>query len=57
VRCKLIILLPETQRRRLKAYFYEELTYQEIANREGVHHSAIVRSVEGALKKLKKYFE
>ena len=53
---KLIILLPETQRRRLTAYFYEELTYQEIAVREGVNHRAIMRSVESALKKLKKYF-
>ena len=53
---KLIALLPEIQCRRLTAYFYEELTYKEIAAREGVHHSAVMRSVESALRKLKKYF-
>ena len=52
----LIALLPETQRRRLTAYYYEGVTYQEIAKHEGVHHSAIMRSVEAALKNLKKYF-
>ena len=52
----LISKLPEVQQRRLIAYFYEGLTYQEIGEREGVHHSAIMRSVELALKNLKKYF-
>ena len=51
---ELIANLPEVQRRRLTAYFYDGLTYQEIAAREGVHHSAIIRSVELAIKNLKK---
>jgi len=51
-----IAQLPEIQRRRLRGYFYEGLTYRELAAREGVDHKAIVRSVDSALKKLKKYF-
>lgn len=54
---KLIAMLPEIQRRRVTAYFYEGLTYQQIAAREGVHHMAVLRSVELALKKLKTFFE
>ena len=38
---KVISLLPEVQRRRLTAYFYEGLTYREIAAREGVDHKAM----------------
>jgi len=53
----LIALLPDKQSRRLIAYFYERLTYQEIAAREGVDHRAVMRSVESALKKIKIYFE
>ena len=53
----LIAKLPELQRRRLVAYYYEGLTYQEIATREGVHHSAVMRSVELAKNNLKKNFE
>ena len=52
----LIALLPEVQRRRLTAYYYEGLTYQEIGKRENVHHTAVMRSVDLALKNLKKYF-
>ena len=53
----LIALLPEIQRRRLTAYYYEGLSYREIAAREGVDHRAVNRSVESAIKFLKKYFE
>ena len=56
LRC-LIKKLPEMQQRRLIAYFYEGLTYQEIGKREGVHHSVVLRSVSSAIKTLKKYFE
>ena len=52
----LIKVLPEIQRRRLVAYYFEELTYKEISAREGVDHRAVMRSVESAIKKLKKYF-
>ena len=54
---ELIALLPEKQNRRLTAYYYEGLTYQEIAACEGVDHRAVMRSVESALKKLKIFFE
>ena len=54
---ELVNTLPETQRRRLKAYYYDELTYREIATLEGVHFSAIKRSVELALKNLKRNFK
>ena len=53
----LIAKLPEIQRRRLMAYFYEGLTFREIAAREGIDHRAVNRSVDSALKALKKYFE
>ena len=53
---KLITLLPEIQRRRLTAYYYEGLTYQEIGIREGVSHVVVIRSVKRAVKRLKKYF-
>ena len=53
---RLIASLPEVQRRRLTAYYYEGLTYQEIAKRENVHHTTIMRSVDLAVKNLKKYF-
>ena len=52
----LIAKLPEIQRRRLVAYYYEGLTYQEIGKREGVDHRAVMRSVESGVSKLKKYF-
>ena len=53
---ELIALLPEIQRCRLVAYYYEGLTFREIATIEGVHFSAVKRSVELALKNLKNYF-
>jgi RNA polymerase sigma-70 factor (ECF subfamily) len=49
-------VLPESQRRRLISYFYEGLTYREIAAREGVVHTKIANSVQAGLKNLKKYF-
>ena len=49
--------LPEIQRRRVTAYYIEELTYQQIADNEGVDHRAVMRSVESGLKNLKKFFD
>lgn len=46
--------LDEKQRRRLIAYFVDGKTYREIAELEGVDHKAVLRSVEAALRKLKK---
>jgi len=51
-----IAILKEPQKRRLLAYYFEGLTYAEIATREGVDHRAVMRSVESAVKSLKKYF-
>lgn len=47
--------LPETQRRRLILYYFEELTCAEIAKAEGCSHAAVSKSVSCALKNLKKY--
>lgn len=45
--------LTEVQRRRLNLYYFEELTYSQIAKLEGVSHRAIIYSIEQALKQLK----
>jgi RNA polymerase sigma-70 factor (ECF subfamily) len=48
--------LPEIQRRRVTAYYYEGLTYREIAARESKDESTIRESIASAIKKLKKHF-
>lgn len=48
--------LPETQRRRLVMYYFDGLTYEEIAERERCTHPAVIKSVKSAISKLKKYF-
>lgn len=45
--------LPETQKRRIKMYFFEGMTYEEIAEKEKCKHPAIIKSVKAALEKLK----
>lgn len=47
--------LPVLQRRRLTLYYFAELTFEQIAEREGCSLQAIDKSVKAALKKLKKY--
>jgi RNA polymerase sigma-70 factor (ECF subfamily) len=49
--------LPDLQRKRIKAHYFEGLTYRQIGERERIDHRAIVRSVESALGKLKNFFE
>jgi RNA polymerase sigma-70 factor (ECF subfamily) len=49
--------LSEIQRRRVTAYYYEGLSYREIAVREGVNHTKIAKSIDAALKKLKSFYE
>lgn len=49
-------LLPEHQKRRLTAYFFDGLTYREIAQSEGVSVSAVHKSIQSALKSLKIIF-
>lgn len=51
---KAIASLPEVQKRRLIAYYFENLTYEEIAKREGCTKMPVKRSIENAIEKLKK---
>ena len=45
--------LPEAQKRRLKKYYFEEKTFDEIAFEEGCTYQSIQISVYRAVKKLK----
>jgi len=45
--------LTEPQRRRIKAHFFDELSFVEIAAIEEVDESAVRRSIQAGLKKLK----
>ena len=47
-------VLTEVQRRRLKMYFYDGLSYREIAELEGVSHKNVLKSISEAIEKLKK---
>lgn len=51
---KAIKKLPEVQKRRLILYFFDGLTYEQIAKREGCTKMPIKRSIDTALEKLKK---
>ena len=50
---KAISALTETQQRRVFLYFWEELTYEQIAQVEGCTVMPVKRSIDAALKKLK----
>lgn len=45
--------LPETQRRRLTLYYFQGLTYEQIAKMEGCTIMPVKRSIDSALKKIK----
>lgn len=45
--------LPEKQRRRLEMYYFENLTYEQIAEIEGCSFQAIAKSISAAIRKLK----
>ena len=49
-----ISLLPEVQKRRLVLRYFAGMTYKQIAEMEGCSISPVIRSVETAIKKLKK---
>ncbi len=49
-----ISLLPEVQKRRLVLRYFAGMTYKQIAEIEGCSISPVIRSVETAIKKLKK---
>ena len=46
--------LPKIQKRRIKKYYFDEMTQQQIADEEGVDIRSIQYSLGIALKKLKK---
>lgn len=45
--------LPEKQRRRLTLYYFQDLTYEQIAEMEGCTIMPVKRSIDSALKKIK----
>ncbi|GHU95702.1 hypothetical protein FACS1894208_08980 [Clostridia bacterium] len=47
--------LPEVQRRRLTAYYFEGLPYRKIAELEGVSDASIRESIVSAMKTLKTF--
>lgn len=49
--------LPQIQRRRLLMYYFYDLTYSQIAEKEACSHTAVIYSIKTALKNLKNYFE
>ena len=51
---KALALLNEKQRRRICMRFFDGLTLEEIAKREGVSLSSLHESITGALKKMKR---
>lgn len=52
-----ITQLPETQRRRLLLYYFEGLTYEQIAGLEGCTIMPVKRSIDSAIKKLRLFFK
>lgn len=54
---KAISKLPEAQKRRLKKYYFEEKTFEEIALEEGCTYQSIQRSVYRAVAKIKNILE
>ena len=49
--------LPEIEKRRIKKYYFDEKTQQQIANEEGVNIRSIQYSLNIALKKLKEFLK
>ncbi len=49
--------LSDIQHRRVDKHFFGGMTVREIAAEEMIDHAAVVRSIQAALKKMKKYYE
>lgn len=49
--------LTEVQRERLHLYFFEGLTYRQIAEKKGIGEKNVRESITGAIKKIKKFFD
>ena len=54
---KAIARLPDTQRRRLVLYYFQQLTYEQIAEMEGCRYQSVQESILSAIKKLRKCFK
>lgn len=54
VLCEAINKLSDTQKRRIKKYYFEDKTVYQIAEEEGSTHQAISKSLKIAIEKLKK---
>lgn len=54
---KAIDKLPEIQKRRLILYYFDCLTYEQIARKEGCTKRAVKSSIDYAKEKIKKIFE
>jgi|GEM_PF-5029548 len=52
-----ISVLPEIQKRRLILYYFQGLTFEQIAGMEGCTKRAVKFSVDIAVEKLKKFFK
>ena len=49
--------LPEIQKRRLILYYFQGLTYEQIAGMEGCTFQAVAKSVAAAVKRLKNFLK
>lgn len=54
---KAIARLPKTQRRRIVQYYFEGLTYQQIAREEHCSFQAVAKSISAAEKRMKKFLK
>ena len=54
---KAIARLPDTQRRWLVLYYFQQLTYEQIAEMEGCRYQSVQESILSAIKKLRKFFK
>ena len=52
-----IVSLPEVQRRRIVQYYFEGLTYQQIAKEEHCSFQAVAKSISAAEKRMKKFLK
>ena len=53
---KAVQSLTQIQRERLHLYFFEGLTFRQIAEKTGISDRSVRESVEASLKKIKKFF-
>lgn len=52
---KAIAQLPEIQRRRLIMYYFDGLSYKQIADKEGCIFQAVAKTIKAAEQNIKKY--